>query len=88
MELNDLYLKLGYATADEAEQWAKELRQSIIEFEAAEKQAEALARKPTQAEIVMSDFADRLAARQGTFIPDFKSLFEKKAELDRKLIDP
>jgi hypothetical protein len=42
----------------------------------------------TREELEMMAFAERLAARQGTFIPDFRALFEKKAELDRRLMDP
>jgi hypothetical protein len=33
----------------------------------------------------MAEFAHRLATRQGTVTPDFDSLYEAKAELDRKL---
>jgi hypothetical protein len=42
---------------------------------------------PTSEELEMMAFAARLAARQGTTVPDFRALFEKKAELDRKLLD-
>jgi hypothetical protein len=33
-------------------------------------------------------FAERLKNRQGTTIPDFDELRRKKAEIDRKLLDP
>lgn len=47
-----------------------------------------LSREPTQEEIEMNAFADRLAARQGTFMPDFDALAKKKAELDQRLLGP
>jgi hypothetical protein len=49
---------------------------------------EAVQRARTPEELEMLAFADRLAARQGTFIPDFDALYKKKANLDGKLTDP
>ena len=34
------------------------------------------------------DFMRRLKNRQGTIPPDFDALYEKKADIDRKLLGP
>ena len=38
--------------------------------------------EPSREELEMMAFAERLAARQGTFMPDFDALYRRKAELD------
>jgi hypothetical protein len=43
--------------------------------------------EPTPEELALEEFANRLAARQGTFMPDFDALAKRKAELDRRLLD-
>lgn len=82
LEWNDLLRLLGEISEGEAKEHDKELRESIAEMIDAANQQEEWAREPTLAQQILSDFADRLAARQGTFMPDFDALYRRKAELD------
>lgn len=40
---------------------------------------------PTPEELEMSNFAEKLATRQGTHFPDFDALYRQRAKLERKI---
>jgi hypothetical protein len=82
LELTGLLLLLGEISESEAQQKTNEFREVIAKMIEASENTHALNADPTLVQQVMSDFADRLAARQGTFMPDFDALYRRKAELD------
>ena len=86
-EVLELNRRLNQAAQDSAgEGFPAGLRaefESKVElFSAAVAQACPEQHERTREELELVEFANRLAARQGTFMPDFEALYRRKAELD------
>ena len=89
-DLNDYWQNL---LSRKCELWEKATTQQLSEAEQEELLAEykSLAEKliPHQLdELERMKIHFQLMERQGTITPDFKALYKKKAELDRKFSDP
>lgn len=84
-ELPEMGLILGELSADEADEWARQLDEQEQKIADSIKLLQNLSREPTPEEHALIVFTQRLVARQGTIPPDFDALYRRNAELDRKL---
>jgi hypothetical protein len=87
VELAHLLRTLGEISAVESEAWTENLRKAMADIEENEQLMQALSRELTPDEVAMRALANRLATRQGTMPLDFDALYNRKAELDRRLLD-